>query len=626
MTTLGTAYRYDQLQLLKSMTAFEYSGSTQTTNDWFSSTSTQDYFNSYTYDKNGNIATLQRNGVSTTNLNMDNFGYILTTVAGQPSNRLGHVTDGVSSSNYTDDIDNQTSGNYSYDKLGQLTADVQEGISSMEWRFGDKKLKKITKSTDVITFLYNPLGQRVLKTVTPASGTATNTYYVYDANGQVMATYNITLSTGQNSATLDEQHIYGASRLGMKKPNILLYDNAPISYAPSEITQNTLGETYYEISNYLGNVNAVITDRKTYTTGGTSSFLAVVVSTADYYPFGMEMPGRSTNSGTYKFGYNGMEMDNEVSGNGNSYTTEFRQYDPRLGRWKSLDPLMAQFPWMSPYVAFDNNPIYYTDPYGLESKGTGNPAVFDKGGTSECDDGKAIPSDHEWKNKEVYNEDTNIIKALKRLGVGGYDEVRFNEGNSYILKVTGYVCLSSKNYKKDRFYDENTFETSYKCNLNNDQATAVPPDNNIFKEKITNTFVIRDKYVYHKQKIERTTHYFDIETGGYLNTQMSVTTIEQKQYFDRNNSDQNHKALNHKKFYSKVSTTYKPTKVIDVRLTKEMIALVDRVMWANISTGFAINMSDKYDQFKNDGYEWTRNSEGGEGVFEFPLWQKSTIK
>ena len=64
-----------------------------------------------------------------------------------------------------------------------------------------------------------------------------------------------------------------------------------------------------------------------------------------------------------------MELDIEPKGNGNSYTTEFRQYDPRLGRWLSLDPLMAQFPWMSPYVAFDNNPIYYTDPYGLSSMG-----------------------------------------------------------------------------------------------------------------------------------------------------------------------------------------------------------------------------------------------------------------
>ena len=92
------------------------------------------------------------------------------------------------------------------------------------------------------------------------------------------------------------------------------------------------------------------------------------------YPFGMIMPGRNEQAGDgYRYGYNGMEMDNEVSGNGNSYTTQFRQYDPRLGRWKSLDPLMAKFPHQSPYVAFDNNPIFYKDPKGKESEKSNTP-------------------------------------------------------------------------------------------------------------------------------------------------------------------------------------------------------------------------------------------------------------
>ena len=62
----------------------------------------------------------------------------------------------------------------------------------------------------------------------------------------------------------------------------------------------------------------------------------------------------------------------EVSGGGNSYTTQFRQYDPRLGRWKSLDPLAGKFPGMIPFVAFNNNPIYFTDPLGLEGEGPGD--------------------------------------------------------------------------------------------------------------------------------------------------------------------------------------------------------------------------------------------------------------
>jgi RHS repeat-associated protein len=54
-----------------------------------------------------------------------------------------------------------------------------------------------------------------------------------------------------------------------------------------------------------------------------------------------------------------MEVDNEVKGNGNSYTTQFRQYDPRLGRWLSLDPVVQSH--QSPYSSFDNNPVLYND-------------------------------------------------------------------------------------------------------------------------------------------------------------------------------------------------------------------------------------------------------------------------
>ena len=75
----------------------------------------------------------------------------------------------------------------------------------------------------------------------------------------------------------------------------------------------------------------------------------------------------TTLSGGYRYSFNGMETDHEVSGHGNSYTTQFRQYDPRLGRWKSLDPLAGKYPGMSPFTAFNDNPVYFVDPLGLES-------------------------------------------------------------------------------------------------------------------------------------------------------------------------------------------------------------------------------------------------------------------
>jgi len=89
---------------------------------------------------------------------------------------------------------------------------------------------------------------------------------------------------------------------------------------------------------------------------------------SDYQVFGMVQPGRSSGLGEQRHLFNGMESDNEVSGDGNSYTTQFRQYDPRLGRWKSIDPLAGKYPGQSPYAAFNNNPVFYTDPLGLEGE------------------------------------------------------------------------------------------------------------------------------------------------------------------------------------------------------------------------------------------------------------------
>jgi|GEM_PF-6294506 len=143
---------------------------------------------------------------------------------------------------------------------------------------------------------------------------------------------------------------------------------APQNY----IAENHKGDKLYELTNHLGNVLATITDRKIYNPTG-QYYEPVITMKADYYAFGMLMPNRYEGIDESRHLFNGMEHDGELSGNGNSYTTEFRQYDPRLGRWKSLDPLMMMFPQMSPYVAFDNNPIYYNDPKGLAAEGGDDP-------------------------------------------------------------------------------------------------------------------------------------------------------------------------------------------------------------------------------------------------------------
>ena len=69
------------------------------------------------------------------------------------------------------------------------------------------------------------------------------------------------------------------------------------------------------------------------------------------------MPGRSYNTGDYRYGFIGAENDNEVAGTGNTQNHMFRSYDTRLGRYKSLDPLFRDYPWNSPYAYAENRVI-----------------------------------------------------------------------------------------------------------------------------------------------------------------------------------------------------------------------------------------------------------------------------
>lgn len=61
---------------------------------------------------------------------------------------------------------------------------------------------------------------------------------------------------------------------------------------------------------------------------------------------------------------NGKEKDDEIVGSGNSYNFGERQYDPRLGRWMSIDPLFKKYPSLSPYNYAVNSPIFVIDPDG----------------------------------------------------------------------------------------------------------------------------------------------------------------------------------------------------------------------------------------------------------------------
>ena len=281
------------------------------------------------------------------------------------NNRLNHVRDQVSSANYSVDIDNQNTGNYTYDRIGNLKTDAAEGINNINWTvYG--KIKDITKTAanTTIQYSYDPGGNRTTKKVT-ISGGATNeettTWYIRDAQGNVMAIYS-----KKNTAAVkwNEQHLYGSSRLGMWNWDTIVPAAPPVVQGSTPLYDSLLcGSRTYELSNHLGNVLVTISDKKIgHNNNGVVDYYETETLTAnDYYPFGMAMPGRSYSAVSgYRYGFNGQEKSTEV--NESSYTAEFWQYDSRIGRRWNVDPMPTV--GISVYSTFFNNPILMSDIMG----------------------------------------------------------------------------------------------------------------------------------------------------------------------------------------------------------------------------------------------------------------------
>lgn len=374
----GMKYKYDELYRLTE-SSFDYFKTTD--NVWArtqaaSTTALKDYNTSYTYDLAGNIETLNRYGDGGL---MDKLVYHYEDKDAngvKDNNRLEYVTDGVSNSSYpyAYDLETQSTGNYTYDEVGELIGDAAENIKSIEWTRTAKVKKVIKEVTGTlgnithteISFTYNGMDKRVSKTVSitkkyGTSGAITTseiTYYMLDGKGQVMSIYTTDGSTDK----LSEQIIYSSDRLGMDNPDesVTLATNTD-ELAATTFTR-TLGKKSYEIKDFLGNVRAVVSDVKELNADGT--FSAKLLSSNDYMPYGMLMPHSDNSSSDYRYGYQGMEKDPEIKDGGNSYDFGARILDPRIGRWLSMDPLAAQFPDKSPYNAMGNDPINKIDPDG----------------------------------------------------------------------------------------------------------------------------------------------------------------------------------------------------------------------------------------------------------------------
>lgn len=277
------------------------------------------------YDANGNIEYLSRNGSTGTQIDKFSYHYL------DGRNQLNFVNDEAGNGG-ADDLHSQINGNYGYNQIGQLISNAQDAHYFEYDVYGKTtQVKPSEHGTPFAEYVYDDRGFRIKKHDTK-TGTGKETYYVRDINGSILAIYT---KEGSNSMQLQEIPVYGATRLGM-----------------AQIHNNGIGKYTYELRDQVSNVRAVVSSPST-----TQSL--ELLSATDYYPGGMEMYGRTNALENYRFGYQGefAEKDGETGYD----QFELRLYDKRIGRWLVPDPFQ-QF-W-SPYLNVANNPITGIDPTG----------------------------------------------------------------------------------------------------------------------------------------------------------------------------------------------------------------------------------------------------------------------
>ncbi|MFC7774002.1 DUF6443 domain-containing protein [Flavobacterium sp. GCM10027622] len=333
------------------------------------------YKEALTYDKNGNIKTLVRNSFEDESYEyeVDNLVYGYDSYN---KNQLVLVSDSSGwSEGFNEDkdpsgySDNDTT-DYTYDANGNMTLDVNKGITSITYNHLNLPVKIVFDSDTNfrIEYLYDATGRKVAKKV----HTKETVYFPCQGGGgggesfRGTSTASVTQQCSSTSQVLEEtdylaggfQYKFGQLEFFPHAEGFVKWDGSYAQY-------------YFNYTDHLGNV------RVTYYDDGRGT--PVLWEESNYYPFGLKHKGynepeqyerywgngvvtnQSVNSNKYKF--IGQEWQDELGLN--VYDFDNRVYDPADGRFWQMDPLAEQGRRWSPYNYCFDNPVYFQDPDGM---------------------------------------------------------------------------------------------------------------------------------------------------------------------------------------------------------------------------------------------------------------------
>ena len=279
---------------------------------------------------------------------------------GNSEQSIGYDSNGNRLTSLTKD---GTSYSYAYDANGNTTTD---GLRAMTLTYNQLNLpKSVTKGTDNLEYVYDARGNKLAIKV----------------NGIVDKYY-----TGEIVYTSGRAVDYILTPEGMARPS-----GGTFAYQ-------------YNLTDHLVSVRAVVNQNGT------------VDQATDYYPFGMAFSTNNLTKNNYL--YNGKELQNQTLSSTffGMYDYGARYYDPAIGRWNSVDPMVEKYYNISSYGYCYGNPLRFIDPDGRDIVITGelNQEAL-KQLQNKVRGNITISMDDNGKLSFTQNRDKNLRGDAKRL-------------------------------------------------------------------------------------------------------------------------------------------------------------------------------------------------------------------
>jgi RHS repeat-associated protein len=329
------------------------------------------------YDKNGNIQSLVRNGGMESQTEaplLDNLAYQYDS---NDKNRLTKVTDATANTDgFKDGANNREE--YGYDLNGNMTRDDNKGISSIVYNHLNLPTRIVIQNGGDfpnISYIYTATGKKVAKTVNIASRHSIVYTVDYLDGYQYESGKLLFFPTAEGyvkytvGATNPFDYVFNyTDHLG----NIRLsYGVNPATALLTKIEENN----YYPfgLKHHSYNTEAKIIVKHQPINGlETGSFGKYMVQKTDVLAAQMDLPPMEIPPGEfipiiysgYNYKFQGQERQDELGLNWDSF--KYRNYDYAIGRFMGIDPLAEKYSYQSPYNFSENQVIAYRELEGLE--------------------------------------------------------------------------------------------------------------------------------------------------------------------------------------------------------------------------------------------------------------------